>query len=94
MPGSKQLAAGYVIYGSSTIMVYSTGHGVHGFTLDPTVPIQTMTTYIVQVSLGDTPFGSIEYLTIFAVGFTLFIMTFLMNIVSHWVVARFREVYD
>jgi fructose-1,6-bisphosphatase I len=35
--GSQQLAAGYVIYGSSTIMVYSTGHGVHGFTLDPTV---------------------------------------------------------
>ncbi|MGE3243066.1 MAG: class 1 fructose-bisphosphatase [Pirellulales bacterium] len=35
--GTEQLAAGYVIYGSSTIMVYSTGHGVHGFTLDPTV---------------------------------------------------------
>lgn len=35
--GAQQLAAGYVIYGSSTIMVYSTGHGVHGFTLDPTV---------------------------------------------------------
>jgi fructose-1,6-bisphosphatase I len=36
-PGTQQLAAGYVIYGSSTIMVYTTGHGVHGFTLDPTV---------------------------------------------------------
>lgn len=35
--GTEQLAAGYVIYGSSTIMVYTTGHGVHGFTLDPTV---------------------------------------------------------
>jgi len=35
--GSQQLAAGYVIYGSSTIMVYSTGHGVHGFTLDPSI---------------------------------------------------------
>lgn len=34
-PGIKQLAAGYVVYGSSTIMVYTTGHGVHGFTLDP-----------------------------------------------------------
>ncbi|MEZ6070798.1 MAG: class 1 fructose-bisphosphatase [Pirellulales bacterium] len=34
-PGVKQLAAGYVVYGSSTIMVYTTGHGVHGFTLDP-----------------------------------------------------------
>ena len=36
-PGTKQLAAGYVVYGSSTILVYTTGHGVHGFTLDPTV---------------------------------------------------------
>ena len=36
-PGIKQLAAGYVVYGSSTIMVYTTGHGVHGFTLDPSV---------------------------------------------------------
>ncbi|MCA9229432.1 MAG: class 1 fructose-bisphosphatase [Planctomycetales bacterium] len=36
-PGVKQLAAGYVVYGSSTILVYTTGHGVHGFTLDPTV---------------------------------------------------------
>ena len=36
-PGVKQLAAGYVVYGSSTILVYTTGHGVHGFTLDPSV---------------------------------------------------------
>ncbi|MET0340108.1 MAG: class 1 fructose-bisphosphatase [Polyangiales bacterium] len=36
-PGHKQVAAGYVIYGSSTMLVYSTGHGVHGFTLDPSV---------------------------------------------------------
>ena len=36
-PGTKQLASGYVVYGSSTIMVYTTGHGVHGFTLDPSV---------------------------------------------------------
>jgi len=36
-PGAKQLAAGYVVYGSSTILVYTTGHGVHGFTLDPDI---------------------------------------------------------
>jgi fructose-1,6-bisphosphatase I len=36
-PGSRQVAAGYVLYGSSTMLVYSTGHGVHGFTLDPTI---------------------------------------------------------
>jgi len=36
-PGKKLVAAGYVVYGSSTMLVYSTGHGVHGFTLDPSV---------------------------------------------------------
>ena len=36
-PGSRQVAAGYVVYGSSTIFVYTTGRGVHGFTLDPSV---------------------------------------------------------
>lgn len=63
-------------------------------TLDPRVPVETMTTFIVQVSLGDTPYGSIEYLTIFAVGSTIFVMTFILNVVSHWFVRRFREVYS
>lgn len=63
-------------------------------TLDPRVPVETMTTFIVQVSLGDTPYGSIEYLTIFAVGSTIFVMTLILNIVSHWFVRRFREVYS
>lgn len=63
-------------------------------TLDPRVPVETMTTYIVQVSLGDTPYGSLSYLTIFAVGSTLFVLTFIMNVASHWIVRRFREVYD
>jgi phosphate transport system permease protein len=63
-------------------------------TLDPRVPVSTMTAYIVQVSLGDTPYGSLSYLTIFAVGTTLFVMTFVMNVFSHWFVRRFREVYD
>jgi len=36
-PGVKQIAAGYVVYGSSTMLVYTTGHGVHGFTLDPAI---------------------------------------------------------
>jgi phosphate transport system permease protein len=63
-------------------------------TLDPRVPVETMTAYIVQVSLGDTPYGSLSYLTIFAVGTTLFVLTFILNIFSHWFVSRFREVYD
>ena len=52
-------------------------------TLDPRVPIETMTAYIVQISMGDTPAGTIEYRTIFVVGTALFVMTLIMNVVSH-----------
>jgi phosphate transport system permease protein len=62
-------------------------------TLDPTVPIMTMTAYIVQVSLGDTPAGTLEYRTIFAVGMALFVMTFALNLASNWLRRRFREEY-
>ena len=57
------------------------------------VPIETMTAYIVQVSLGDTPAGTIEYQTIFAVGMLLFAGTFTLNMVSHWLRERLREEY-
>jgi phosphate transport system permease protein len=57
---------------------------------DPRVPIQTMTTYIVQVSMGDTPAGTIEYRTVFAVGAALFVMTFAMNVISQRLSRRFR----
>jgi phosphate transport system permease protein len=62
-------------------------------TFDPLESIQTMTAYIVQVSLGDTPHGSIEYGSIFAVGMTLFVITFLLNILAQYVARRFREEY-
>ncbi len=61
---------------------------------NPFEAMQTMTAYIVQVSLGDTPRGTIAYTSIFAVGSTLFIMTLLLNIGSRILVRRFREVYD
>ena len=60
---------------------------------NPFVPIETMTAYIVQVSLGDTPQGTIEYRTIFAVGMLLFLMTFVLNLISTWLRERFREEY-
>ncbi len=63
-------------------------------TLSPLVPIETMTAYIVQVSLGDAPFGSIEYKTIFAVGMALFLLTLLLNVFSQLILARFREEYQ
>jgi phosphate transport system permease protein len=62
-------------------------------TANPLVPIETMTAYIVQVSLGDTPAGTLEYRTIFAVGMLLFLATFVLNLVSHWLRERFREEY-
>ncbi len=64
------------------------------FGFNPFVAIQTMTAYIVQVSLGDTPATSIEYKTIFAVGMYLFLLTLLLNIISNWFVRRFREKYE
>jgi phosphate transport system permease protein len=62
-------------------------------TWDPKVPVETMTAYIVQVSLGDTPQGTLEYRTIFAVGMLLFIGTFALNLVSAWLRERYREEY-
>jgi phosphate transport system permease protein len=62
-------------------------------TFDPTVPIETMTTYIVQVSMGDVPHNSIEYRTIFAVGIMLFVITFLLNNLSFYLKKRYQEVY-
>jgi len=56
--------------------------------------IETMTAYIVQVSLGDTPYGSLEYQTIFAVGLVLFLITLAMNLLSQRITRRFREVYE
>lgn len=63
-------------------------------TLNPLESIQTLTAYIVQVSLGDTPAGTIEYKTIFAVGSLLFGITLGMNLLAHYVLRRFREVYE
>lgn len=63
-------------------------------TLNPFVPIETVTAYIVQVSMGDTPYGTIEYRTIFAAGMSLFVVTFVLNMISYSLRKRFREVYE
>jgi phosphate transport system permease protein len=62
-------------------------------TANPLVPVETMTAYIVQVSLGDTPQGTLEYRTIFAVGMLLFLGTFGLNLASAWLRDRYREEY-
>lgn len=63
-------------------------------TMNPLVPIETLTAYIVQVSLGDVQHNSIEYRTIFAAGITLFVFTFILNNISHWVKNKYREEYE
>ena len=62
-------------------------------TMNPTEPVETMTAYIVQVSMGDTPTGTLEYRTIFAVGMLLFAGTFSLNLMSAWLRSRYREEY-
>lgn len=62
-------------------------------TFNPTVPIETMTAYIVQVSLGDTPHGTLAYRTIFAVGMMLFLMTLTLNLISLWMRERYRRAF-
>ena len=76
-----------------TMIVTLAAGSTPNLTGNPFEGIQTMTAYIVQVSLGDTPQGSTEYRTIFAVATTLFVMTFAMTLLAHYVVRRFRAVY-
>lgn len=63
-------------------------------TLNPLQSIQTMTAYIVQVSLGDTPAGTVEYQTVFAVAATLFVITLTINLIANRVLRKYREVYE
>jgi phosphate transport system permease protein len=61
---------------------------------NPIHEIETMTAFIAATGQGDIPVGSIEYKTIFAVGLTLFLITFAMNLFAIGLVRRFREVYE
>lgn len=63
-------------------------------TFNPMETVETITAYIVQVSLGDVPYGSIEYRTIFAAGLTLFVFTFILNNISFFIRRRYQEKYD
>jgi len=63
-------------------------------TLDPRDAVETITAYIVQVSLGDVEHDSLEYRTIFAAGITLFIFTFILNNISFWMKKKYQEQYE
>jgi phosphate transport system permease protein len=76
-----------------TMLVTIAAGATPNMTLNPLESVQTMTAYIVQLALGESAVGSLEYNTIFAVGLILFMMTFAMNLFGFWVVSRFREKY-
>jgi phosphate transport system permease protein len=99
MPGAfSGIAAAYILGISRAVgetMVVAIAAGMQpNLTWNPMEPAATITAYIVQVSLGDTPQGTLEYRTIFAVGMLLFLMTFGLNLVSTWLRDRFREEYS
>ncbi|UYG98234.1 phosphate ABC transporter permease subunit PstC [Cytobacillus firmus] len=76
-----------------TMIVTIAGGSSPNLTFNPTETIQTMTAYIVQVSLGDASFGSTVYYSIYAVGMTLFVFTLIMNLIAQYISKRFREEY-
>lgn len=91
------ITASYVLGISRAIgetMVVAIAAGMQpNFTFNPMEPAETLTAYIVQVSLGDLPHGSIGYQTIFVAGLVLFLMTFVFNVAGHYLRKRFREIY-
>ncbi len=99
VPAALSGIAASVILGMSravgeTMIVAIAGGNQPSMTFNPLKGSQTMTAYIVQVSLGDTPTGAIAYKTIFAVGTTLFVITLVLNLISIRIVRRFKETYE
>ena len=77
-----------------TILVLIAAGNTPNLTLSPVESIQTMTAFIATTATGDIGTGTIEYKTIFAVGALLFLMTLSMNVISSWLVRRYREIYE
>lgn len=63
-------------------------------TFNPLVPIETITTYIIQISMGDVPHDSVEFRTIYAAGITLFFFTFILNNIGNWITRKYQQKYD
>jgi phosphate transport system permease protein len=98
VPGAfSGLAAAYILGISRAIgetMVVAIAAGMQPtLTFDPTQPAATITAYIVQVSLGDLPHGSVGYQSIFAAGLVLMLMTLVFNVLGFFLTRKFREAY-
>jgi phosphate transport system permease protein len=77
-----------------TVLVLIAAGQTPNLGLNPSESYQTMAAYIAAQARGDIPAGSLEYLTIFAVGFTLFLLTLALNIISIRLVRKYRQVYE
>jgi phosphate transport system permease protein len=77
-----------------TVIVLIAGGQAPNLSLNPLESFQSMAAFIAATARGDTPTGSIEYQTIFAVGFTLFALTLILNAISIRLVRRYRQVYE
>jgi phosphate transport system permease protein len=91
------IAAAYILgisraVGETMVLAIAAGNQPN-FPANPMEPAQTITAYIVAVSLGDLPHGGIGYQTIFAAGLTLMLMTLGFNIGGHWLRKKYREAY-
>jgi phosphate transport system permease protein len=98
VPGAfSGLAAAYILGISRAVgetMVVAIAAGMQpNLTFNPTEPAETITAFIVQVSLGDLPHGSIGYQSIFAAGLVLMLMTLVFNVIGFFLTRRFREAY-
>lgn len=98
VPGAfSGLAAAFILGISRAVgetMVVAIAAGMQpNLTFDPREPAATITAYIVQVSLGDLPHGSIGYQSIFAAGLVLLSITLIFNVIGFFLTRRFREAY-
>ncbi|HZG76922.1 MAG TPA: phosphate ABC transporter permease subunit PstC [Paenibacillus sp.] len=76
-----------------TMIVTLAAGALPSMSMNPLQSVQTLTAYIVSVASGDTTFGSAQYLTMYSVGFILFVITLLMNILAGYISRKFREEY-
>ena len=91
------VASAYILGISRAVgetMILAVAAGMQpNLTFNPLEPAATITSYIVQVALGDLPHGSIGYQTIFAAGLMLMLVTLMFNLLGHWLRHKFREAY-
>lgn len=79
--------------GETMIVAVASG-ATSQFTFNPLKAAETMTAHIARISGGDLPYGTVDYNSLFAIALMLFLVTLVLNLVSQWIVSRFREQYE